>query len=166
MSAKPANPAAGGSAAPTEGLPQLYRTVRVIVIFLMALDVGALWLLLWRAGVHGLWALGLAFFVGGLTSYRAQFQNLLSPREFRHHGSPLRLTLMALFVLAVNAAGFWLVAVRLYFGYLGLRLFTALVVVWAWGRREGPRILGNGVDAVRRRLSPPAPAKGPGKPEE
>ncbi|GIW71339.1 MAG: hypothetical protein KatS3mg102_0881 [Planctomycetota bacterium] len=156
-------PAAGPSA--PRRPPRLFRIVRAIAVALLALDVGSLWLLLWRLGVPAGWALGLAFAVGGLTSYQAQFRHLLSAREFRHHRSPGRHVAMAVVVLLLNSLGLWLVAKGLFGGYLAQRLLTALLVVWAWGRREGPRLLGDGLAALRQRLADePAPRCGPGEP--
>ncbi|RME70668.1 MAG: hypothetical protein D6776_11345 [Planctomycetota bacterium] len=138
----------------TEQLPRLLRAVRAIIWFLMALDVGALWLLLWRAGLDPLLAVPLAFFVAWLTSYRAQFKHLLSPRELQHHGSPLRMLLTALLLLAINTLSVWLIAIRMYFTYLALRVTTAAIVLWAWGRREAPRWLETRLGAIRRGALP------------
>lgn len=131
-----------------------YRPVMAIVYCLMMLDIGAIAMLLYRWSVPLTWAIPIAVGVGGATSYRAQFKNLLSPREFRHHRSPFRHLLMAIFILCVNGGSFWAVAHLWLEGYLLIRLLTALVVVWAWGRREGPRLLGDGIDQVKQKLQP------------
>ncbi len=137
-----------------EALPRLFRTVRAIIIVLMAIDIGALWLLLWQAGVAHWPAFVLALWVGGLTSYRAQFQHLLSAREFRRHGSPRKLLLTALVLLVLNASAFYLVTLGMFFSYLAARLTIAALVLWAWGRREAPRALSR----AWRRLRPPPPS--------
>ena len=117
-------------------------------VFLVALDVGALTLLLGRLDVPLRWSLPVAIFTGGLTTYKAQFSHLLSPQAFLVHRSPGRHLAVASVVLVSNAACFWLVATRRFYFYLFARLGVAVIVIWAWGRRVGPKILGDGLSAI------------------
>lgn len=132
--------------------PVLFRWIRAIGLLLMAIDVAALTLLLYRLGLPAAWALGLALVSGGFGTYQAQFAHLLSRDAFLVHGSPGRHLAMALVVLASNLFSLQLVADSRYGAYALARVVLALAVVWAWGRRVGPKLLGDGLARLDRKV--------------
>ncbi|MHC4393742.1 MAG: hypothetical protein ACYS22_20795, partial [Planctomycetota bacterium] len=94
------------------------------------------------------WAIPIAAITGALSTYKAQFSHLLSKGAFAVHRSPGRHLFMAVIVLALNGGLFWLVAKREYLLYLVLRILLAVVVIWAWGMKVGPKLLGDGKAAL------------------
>ena len=106
----------------------------------MAVDVASLSLLAWNLGFAWYTAVALGAGVGGITTYGAQWRYLLSNPAYERSDRPLRYVVVAAAVLAANIGGFWLVARRLFYSYLGVRLVTAIMVLVAWGRdRRGWR---------------------------
>jgi hypothetical protein len=98
----------------------------------MLLDVGSLSLLLWKLGAAWYAAVAIGAGVGGLTTYEAQWRWLLSRRAYRRSARAGRYVAVALFVLVANAGGAWLVAGGRFYGYLFVRVATAVLVGVAW----------------------------------
>lgn len=106
--------------------------LRGLGLALLLVDAGSLALLLFRLGIAWWVALALGFGVGGATSYGMQWRFLLSRRAYRRTSNPLRYAGMLCIVLAVNLGGFYLIAERLFFAYLAVRLGTAVIVAIVW----------------------------------
>lgn len=107
---------------------------------LLFVDVGSLSLLLAKLGIEWWLAIALGAGVGGLTTYGAQWRYLLSRRAYRRSSRPGRYVAIASFVLAANLGGGTLVAMGMFYRYLGVRVATAGLVLLAWGKElwEGP----------------------------